>query len=194
MRGWFDGPPQELNEQLDWLAAQPLNSAEKILQIVERLSVYDAGATIHAKPDVIRSNRNPKIWSCCSISTLKIKGTYCICDCPNCGEREAFFYLTGDWISCNRQRECKFSMSIDRYLEQHRNGIDVETPEPTPASFENRPQIISGLIPYSQNDLSVERLETPIGWDLLSNHGYSSDSELKYSNCHGGNILIGIIL
>ena len=124
VRGWFDGPPQELNEQLDWLAAQPLNSAEKILQIVERLSVYDAGRQRYTRNRiVIRSNRSAKNLELLQHLNPEDKRDYCICDCPNCGEREAFFYLTGDWISCNRQRECKFSMSIDRYLEQHRNGL-----------------------------------------------------------------------
>ena len=60
--------------------------------------------------------------------------------------------------------------------------------------FENRPFIIRHLVRSARIDRSVERLETPIRRESLTSNGYSSDSDLKYSNSHGDNILIGIIL
>ena len=119
VRGWFEGPPHDLNQQLDWLAAQPLNSADKIMMTVRRLEQHDAElARYTAKKIRIHLDDRQDNDELLAHLNPEDKGDYCLCDCPSCGEREAYFYRAGDWITCNRRRECRFSMSIERYLEQ----------------------------------------------------------------------------
>ena len=92
------------------------------MQVVHRLWELDSFVDQYAaKEDDSAPDRADNILLLDHLNRDR-RGDYCMCDCPICGEHEAYFYITRNWLTCNRQRECKFSMSIDRYLEQHRQG------------------------------------------------------------------------
>lgn len=41
-RGWFDEPPRDVVEQLEWLACQPVNQAANVIKVSEEYSVNDS--------------------------------------------------------------------------------------------------------------------------------------------------------
>jgi hypothetical protein len=124
LRAWFEGPPQDLNQQLDWLAAQPLNSADKIMVIVRSLEQHDAELAKYTRKKIrIQQDDQPDNEELLADLDPDDQGDYFLCDCPGCGEHEAYFYKDSTWITCNRKDKCKFSMSIDRYLSQHQQGV-----------------------------------------------------------------------
>lgn len=118
-RGWIEGAPHDIEGQLEFLAQQPLNSVERIRSIVDKLRQRD-----RYKPQPI-CKRIPlgldpeDVFA--ELEPVR-KGAYYICECPQCGEREAYFYQNGQYLHCNRLNNCGFKIFTIDYLTQKRLG------------------------------------------------------------------------
>jgi hypothetical protein len=119
-RGLFAGAGSEdLLDQLGWLAHQPLNSADhveqmisKIMQLEEQINKYvpervTMAFGVDLDPELVFADLNPEP-----------RGNYFICDCPECGQREAYFYSSGWMLHCNRLNKCGFKISMQQYADQ----------------------------------------------------------------------------
>jgi len=56
-----------------------------------------------------------------------LKGNYYTITCPRCKKREAYIYLTGNYIACNRANKCGFGQSLWKYIEERDQLSKQET-------------------------------------------------------------------
>ena len=55
------------------------------------------------------------------------KGAYLLCDCPDCGKREAYIYHDGVMLICNRNDNCGYKISIWDHVQRKGNLSNQET-------------------------------------------------------------------
>lgn len=122
--GWFDGcATRDKITQLAWFAEQPLNPASGIMNLVQKLKEQD-----DREFKVIKYSRGknpPATEAFADLNPKKVGRDYYICDCPNCGERRAFFYAAGNWLNCNRIDNCGFRVSTGHYLKQKKKATSI---------------------------------------------------------------------
>lgn len=55
------------------------------------------------------------------------KGAYFLCECPSCGEKQAYIYKGSNVLACNRLNKCGYSISLWDYAQQKNGFTNGET-------------------------------------------------------------------
>lgn len=88
-RGWFEGPPHDVQAQLEWFALQPLNSADRLEEIAHWLMNNDLKKqqTSFTPTGLIRRNYNSQkinLFQSLPPTSLRRLGNDWVTQCPVC--------------------------------------------------------------------------------------------------------------
>ena len=104
MRGWFDGPEQDVAIQLEWFVEQPLNESAKLLRLVEEIEKQTQPEFKTVR--LSNGSHSFDIWEHVSVRNCRRVGSEYVTQCPVCAseghdrKRDNLHILDDDSFIC----------------------------------------------------------------------------------------------